>query len=76
MGEPLDLGFHSFGSKQNHEGFDHYTMGINPIGPCESQALGLDFHSRKEPCGPQVFGLGPLCFSKMTEWVRSVGLGF
>ncbi len=40
-------------------------MGFNPIGSCESQALGLDFHSRKEPCVPQDFGLGPLCFSKM-----------
>ena len=51
-------------------------MGLNSIGSCESQALGLDFHSRKEPCALQVFGLGPLCFSKMTEWVPSVGLGF
>ena len=34
------------------------------IGSCETQALGLEFHSRKEPCAPQVFGLGPFCFSK------------
>jgi hypothetical protein len=51
-------------------------MGFNPIGSCESQALGLDFHSRKEPRAPQVFGLGHFCFSKLIEWVPSVGLEF
>ena len=51
-------------------------MGFNSIGSCESHALGLDFHSKKEPCAPQVFGLGPFCFSKMIKWVPSIGLGF
>jgi hypothetical protein len=68
-------------------GFDSMKSKIKRIGntglwalirirSCETQALGLDFHSRKEPCAPQVFGLWAILFFKLTEWVRSVGLGF
>ena len=56
-------------------GFDSMKSKIKIIGntglwalirirSCKTQTLGLDFHSRKETCAPQVFGLGPFCFSK------------
>ena len=46
------------------------------IGSYKTQALGLEFHSRKESCAPQVFGLGPFCFSKLLNGFQALDLGF
>ncbi len=46
MRGPLDLGFHSFRSKIIRVGKSGIWALIR-IGSCETQALGLEFHSRK-----------------------------
>ena len=69
-------GFDSMRSKIKRVG-NNGLWALIRIGSCETQALGLDFHSRKKkPCEPQVFGLGPFCFPKWFNGFQALDLDF
>ena len=69
------LGFDSMRSKIKRVG-NNGLWALIRIGSCETQALGLDFHSRKTSCAPQDFGLEPFCFSKWLNGFQALDLGF
>jgi hypothetical protein len=70
-------GFDSMRSKIKRVG-NNGLWALIRIGSCETQALGLDFHSRKkeEAMCASSFWAWAFLFSKITEWVPRVGLGF